>query len=181
MRYVILTMTLTSFFLPFFGLFLMLMTDFGWDDKFIWIGGAIVIISIAWTTQGRKLHSWLYSRLFSRITDRLDPQSWIMIEMEQLGTEHKLHLVPDDVGILYKENGLLKIVSDGGADWEGRISELKFQKATDSTLTCCIRILDAHNDEPIFEYVFEPVCSAPSRFEWFEQWVQQEPDTSEFD
>lgn len=130
-----------------------------------------------------RIISWLYGKEFKKITSELPAADWIAVEMERLNTEHKLHIIPDDYGIMFKRNDMVHLVSHKGISMEYKKNDLCAQKTSDSTLSCSTRLLEQNTDFPCFNYAITPwykgndkdiLANANHKFEWFKIWLKNQ-------
>ena len=107
-------------------------------------------------TQLKMFHS-IYARHFRREIASLDSDNdWLAIDLEVLGTEDKLHLFPDDCGIIFKKDNKIFIETLKGKEFEMKPDECVFVFTSKTSLACTITIINAISGEPIFEYSVTP-------------------------
>ena len=130
-------------------------------------------------TQLKMFHS-IYARHFRREIASLDSDNdWLAIDLEVLGTEDKLHLFPDDCGIIFKKDNKIFIETLKGKEFEMKPDECVFVFTSKTSLACTITIINAISGEPIFEYSVTPhykgneteiPAHSGEKAKWFSEW-----------
>jgi len=130
-------------------------------------------------TQVRMFHS-VYAKHFKREIASLDSSDdWLAMDLEILGTEDKLHIFPDDCGIIFKKDNKMFIETIRGRSFEMNPAECVFVFTSKTSLACTITILNSMTREPVFDYAITPhykgsqteiPAHSGRKAKWFAQW-----------
>lgn len=163
-----------------------------------WVGG-IVCIYIFWSNpmilvisvlsvifgfrfallQVKMFHT-VYARHFRREIASLDTSDdWLAIDLEILGTEDKLHILPDDCGIVFRKDNKIFIETIRGRSFEMNPDECIFVFTSKTSLACTITILDITTGEPVLDFSVTPhykgeqteiPAHSGKKAKWFAEW-----------
>ena len=163
----------------------------------LWIGGAWLIWQF-WNQSGGRLTgiaavlsgftivkwqdrtiAWIYRiHLLGALVDS-SPGEWIPVEMERTGTQNKLHVLPDTVGILQKTATGLVLRELHGMELHLAKDETLTTNVSKNNLSCSILFTDRHNND-LIGFVLIPRCTGASlevaaygdsRYQWFLKWA----------
>jgi hypothetical protein len=152
-----------------------------WNNPMLLLISSLVIIlgfrfSI---TQIKMFHS-IYARHFKKEIASLDNDAdWLAMDLEILGTEGKMHILPDDCGIIFKKNNKVFIETIRGISFELNPSECVFVFTSKTSLACTITIINAVSGEPVFDYSITPhykgseaeiPAHSGKKARWFAEW-----------
>ena len=138
-----------------------------------------LIIGLKWSMANlNKVHN-IYAEYFRREIAGLDSDDWLAIDLEILGTEDKLHVVPDDCGIIFKKENKIFIETMRGRSYSMLPAECVFIFTSKTSLACTISIVNATTGEPVFDYSVTPhyrgdqteiPAHSGRKARWFAEW-----------
>jgi hypothetical protein len=152
-----------------------------WNDPPLLMVSAVVFIGgfILSFIQLKMFHK-IYARHFRREIAGLDnDNSWLAIDLEILGTEDKLHIFPDDCGIIFKKNDRVFIETIRGRSFELNPAECVFIFTSRTSLACTITIIDKLSGEPKLDFSVTPhykgdeteiPAHSGKKARWFAEW-----------
>jgi hypothetical protein len=152
-----------------------------------WSNSMILIISILLLVLGFrfsiiqvKLFHSIYARHFGREIASLDSDNdWLAMDLEILGTEDKLHIFPDDCGIIFKKDNKVFIETIRGRSFVMNPAECVFIFTSKTSLACTITIINSTSGEPVFDYSITPhykgeeseiPAHSGKKARWFAEW-----------
>jgi hypothetical protein len=97
-----------------------------------------------------------YGRYFRRELDGLKDKDWLAIDFEILGTENKLHIVPDDCGVVFKKDNKVFLETVRGRSFVISPPECLLLFTSKTSLACTISILNGNTGEPLLDYSVTP-------------------------
>ena len=127
-----------------------------------------------------KMFQKIYARHFKReIASLNNDNDWLAIDLEILGTEDKLHILPDDCGIAFKKDNKVFIETIRGRSFEMNPAECVFVFTSKTSLACTITIINSTSGEPVFDYSITPhykgeeteiPAHSGKKARWFAEW-----------
>lgn len=152
-----------------------------WSNSMILIISTLVIVlGFRFSIIQIKLFHSIYARHFSREIASLDSDDdWLAIDLEILGTEDKLHIFPDDCGIVFKKDNRIFIESIRGRTFEMNPSECSFIFTSNTSLACTITIINRITGEPVLDFSVTPhykgeeteiPAHSGKKARWFAEW-----------
>lgn len=142
-------------------------------------GVAVVFCGFAVVRQQDRIIAWIYrTHLRGAVADS-SPGPWIPVEMEKTGTQDKLHIMPDTVGILQKTGDGLILRELQGREFHLARDQVLTTNVSKTNMTCSILFTDRHNND-LIGFVVTPRCIGAamevaaygnSRYQWFLQWA----------
>lgn len=127
-----------------------------------------------------KMFHTVYARHFRREIASLDTSDdWLAIDLEILGTEDKLHILPDDCGIVFRKDNKIFIETIRGRSFEMNPDECIFVFTSKTSLACTITILDITTGEPVLDFSVTPhykgeqteiPAHSGKKAKWFAEW-----------
>lgn len=122
----------------------------------------------------------IYAGYFRRELEGLQDRDWLAIDLEILGTENKLHIVPDDCGVIFKKDDKIFLETVRGRTFALAPAELILLFTSKSSLACTITVLNAKTRTPVFDYSVTPHYKGSSleipshagmKAKWFADWL----------
>jgi len=152
-----------------------------WSNPMILIISTLVIVlGFRFSIIQLKLFHSIYARHFKREIASLDnDDDWLAVDLEILGTEDKLHIVPDDCGIVFRKDNKIFIETIRGRSFEMNPAECSFIFTSDTSLACTITIINAITGKPVFDYSVTPhykgdqteiPAHSGKKAKWFSEW-----------
>lgn len=142
--------------------------------------GVVVVLSgFAIVRQQDLIITWIYrTHLRGAVVDSV-PNQWVPVEMERTGTQDKLHVLPDTVGILQKSTDGLVLRELRGMEVHLARTQFITTNVSKTNMTCSILFADHHNNDLIGSVVtprcigasMEVATDGNSRYQWFLQWA----------
>jgi len=126
-----------------------------------------------------RIIAWIYRIHLRKAVAEAGPDQWIPVGMEKTGTQDKLHLLPDTVGILQRTMEGLVLRELRGMEVLLPRSRFLATNLSKSTMTCAILFTDNNNND-LIGFVVTPCCTGASmevaayghsRYQWFQQWA----------
>ena len=159
-----------------------------WSNPMILIISALVVVlGFRFSIIQLKLFHSIYARHFKREIASLDSDAdWLAVDLEILGTEDKLHIVPDDCGIVFRKDNKIFIETIRGRSFEMNPAECAFIFTSNTSLACTITIINAITGEPVFDYSVTPhykgeeteiPAHSGKKARWFAEWFGCELET----
>jgi len=152
-----------------------------WSDPPLLLISAMVFIGgfILSFTQLKLFHR-IYARHFKReIVSLENDHDWLAIDLEILGTEDKLHVFPDDCGIIFKKDSKVFIETIRGRSFELNPAECVFVFTSKNSLACTITIIDKVSGDPMLDFSVTPhykgdqteiPAHSGKKARWFAEW-----------
>lgn len=152
-----------------------------WSNSMILIISTLVIVlGFRFSIIQIKLFHSIHARHFRREIASLDSDDdWLAIDLEILGTEDKLHIFPDDCGIVFKKDNKIFIESIRGRTFEMNPSECSFIFTSNTSLACTITIINRITGEPVLDFSVTPhyrgeeteiPAHSGKKARWFAEW-----------
>ena len=154
---------------------------FFWNDTaLVLVSIIVIIVGFVFSFTQLKMFHKVYSRHFRREIANLDnDEDWLAIDLEILGTEDKLHILPDDCGIVFRKNNKIFIETIRGRSFEMNPAECVFIFTSETSLACTITIINSTSGEPVFDYSITPhykgeeteiPAHSGKKARWFAEW-----------
>jgi hypothetical protein len=152
-----------------------------WDNPPLLLTSVIVFVGgfVLSFTQLKMFHK-IYARHFRREIAGLDnDDDWLAIDLEILGTEDKLHIFPDDCGIIFKKDNKIFIETIRGRSFEMNPAECVFVFTSKTSLACTITIINSTSGEPVLDFSITPhykgdqaeiPAHSGKKARWFAEW-----------
>ena len=152
-----------------------------WSNPMILIISILVIIiGFKFSLMQLKLFHSIYARHFRREIASLESgDDWLAIDLEILGTEDKLHVFPDDCGIVFKKDNKVFIETIRGRSFEMNPDECSFIFTSTTSLACTITIINKTTGEPVLDFSVTPhykgeeaeiPAHSGKKARWFSEW-----------
>lgn len=152
-----------------------------WSNPMILIISALVVVlGFRLSMIQPKLFHSIYARHFRREIASLDSDAdWLAMDLEILGTEDKLHILPDDCGIIFKKDNKVFIETIRGRSFEMNPRECVFVFTSKTSLACTITVLNATTSEAVLDYSITPhykgdkteiPAHSGKKAKWFSEW-----------
>ena len=152
-----------------------------WSNPMILIMSTLlVVLGFRFSIIQLKLFHSIYARHFKReIANLNSDDDWLAIDLEILGTEDRLHIVPDDCGIVFRKDNKIFIETIRGRSFEMNPAECAFIFTSNTSLACTITIINAITGEPVFDYSITPhykgeeteiPAHSGKKARWFAEW-----------
>jgi len=144
------------------------------------ISTLVVVLGFRFSITQLKMFHSVYAGHFKREIASLDSDAdWLAMDLEILGTEDKLHIIPDDCGIIFKKENKIFIETIRGRSFEMNPTECVFVFTSKTSLACTITIINAISGEPVFDYSITPhykgneteiPAHSGKKAMWFAEW-----------
>ena len=144
------------------------------------ISVVLIILGFRLSFTQLKMFHRIYARHFRKEISSLDKdEDWLAIDLEILGTENKLHVFPDDCGIVFKKDNKVFIETIRGRSFEMKPEECVFVFTSKTSLACTITIINAVSGEPVFDFSVTPhykgseteiPAHSGKKAQWFAEW-----------
>ena len=154
---------------------------FFWNDPLLLLVSVIIFVGgFALSFTQLKMFHKIYAKHFRREIAGLDrDEDWLAIDLEILGTEDKLHIIPDDCGIIFKKDNKIFLETIRGRTFELNPAECVFVFTSQTSLACTITIINSTSGEPALDFSVTPhykgseteiPAHSGKKAKWFADW-----------
>lgn len=141
------------------------------------LGGGLVAGGFLISSKSPVIFSRMYQWGFASLVDGLDESKWIGLDLEKTGTHDKLHILPDQVGIMIAAPGEYRVVLLDGSEYSIP-PDAVFTNVNKGNVSLALQVTD-ENGQDLLGYAFEPKYRgkqleiagyADKRLVWFNKW-----------
>ena len=118
-------------------------------------------------------------KTFSPSLQGIDDENWIVVELETIGLEHKIHLVSHDMGVAIRTPNGIRIVTLTHQEFAFPRDGCRLVDNSKS-LGCTTRIVTGEPPRSVFDFAITPHCSTDDKAinadprekaQWFARWL----------
>lgn len=91
---------------------------YGFRPSYLYLQIALLGFSLWWPKMHQKFHHVLYAVKHKELLSKIESENWIPAEFEKDGTEDKLHIIADDIGIIAKKDNIILIANSNDSLFE---------------------------------------------------------------
>lgn len=150
------------------------------DTLFVAMSALLFVLGFTFSLTQLKMFHKVYSRHFRREIASLDSDDdWLAVDLEILGTEDRLHIFPDDCGIVFKKDKKVFIETIRGRSFEMNPAECTFVFTSNTSFACTITIINRITGEPVLDFSVTPhykgvqteiPAHSGKKARWFAEW-----------